>query len=195
MNYYRDLPDRQSCRLKEYDYSQNGEYFVTICTKYGSHFFGDIKNGIVGLSNIGNIAAKFWQEIPRHFPFVRLDEWIVMPNHLHGVLVFENSRCTVGTRNFASVQREFGGLQKNSLSSIMQSFKAAVKRWCNQNNYEDFIWHGRFYDQIIRNEESSNRIRAYIKNNPSKWQKDVENRINNLNEFQIRNHYDRLFDK
>ncbi|MBN2087218.1 hypothetical protein JW758_02620, partial [Candidatus Peregrinibacteria bacterium] len=104
-----------------------------------------------------------------------------------------------GAGNFASVrnagQRNFGPLQKNSLSSVVQSFKAAVTRWCKKNNHQDFCWHGRFYDHIVHNEGSLNRICLYIRNNPPKWQNDVENKIKNISEWQIQNHCDRLFDK
>ncbi|MBU0577641.1 transposase [Patescibacteria group bacterium] len=194
MFYFDFCPNRQSYRLKGYDYSKNGLYFVTICTKYGRDFFGEVKNGIMGLSDIGCVAAKFWQEIPNHFSFVRLDEWIAMPNHFHGVLEINNPN-PVGTRDLASVQRKFGALQRNSLSLIIQSFKAAVKRWCNKNGYEDFLWHVKFHDHVIRDKESLNRVRKYIQDNPVQWELDVENLKNQFDANKIKNHYDRLFDK
>src|SRR4030042_2172704 len=82
----------QSARLSGYDYSQNGMYFITICAKDREEFFGKIENGKMILSDIGKIAEKFWQEIPLHFSFVILDEYIVMPNHTHGIIeIFRNT--------------------------------------------------------------------------------------------------------
>jgi len=76
----------KSARLSNYDYSQNGMYFVTICTKDKEYFFGEIKNGGMVLNDVGKMADKYWREIPVHFPFVKLDEFVVMPNHVHGIV-------------------------------------------------------------------------------------------------------------
>jgi len=96
MNFY--LPERKRIRLSEYDYSSDGDYFVTICTKDRQNFFGEIRNGIMGLNEFGCIVAKGWQEIPKYFDYVKLDDWQIMPNHFHGVLNIEISeiRKSVG---------------------------------------------------------------------------------------------------
>ncbi len=87
----------KSTRLEGYDYSQNGYYFVTICTKNRECFFGDIDNGEMQLSEIGKIAQKYFLEIPRHFPFVRLGEFVVMPNYFHGIIIIDKIISIVGT--------------------------------------------------------------------------------------------------
>ena len=163
-----------SCRLRGWDYSWPGYYFVTICTKDRVHFFGEVKNEEMYLSDIGKIAVKYWQEIPKHFPFVVLDKYIIMPNHIHGILVINNH---VEAQNFAPLQNgyknEFGPQSKN-LASIVRGFKIGVKKYTIINNIE-FAWQSRFYDHIIRNEESLNNIRQYIVDNPKKWSRDRNN--------------------
>jgi len=160
----------ESTRLPYWDYSSDGWYFVTICTKNREEHFGKIQNYFMGLSNIGCAAAKFWNEIPNHFPFTRLDEWVVMPNHVHGIIIIDNH--IVETRDLASLQwdeNEFGPLKKNSLQSIIHGFKSSITRWCNVNNHKNFAWQPRFHDRIIRNEKELNEIRKYIYYNPQMW--------------------------
>ena len=123
-----------SSRLQNYDYSQNGYYFITICTKDREHYFGQITDGKIQPSEIGKMAQKFWLEIPNHFPFVILDEFIVMPNHVHGILVIEknNNDVRVETQNLASLQippqNKFGPQSKN-LASIIRGYKIGVKKY------------------------------------------------------------------
>jgi len=166
-----------STRLPNWDYSWDGWYFVTICTKLKECFFGDIINGKMKLSKIGKIAEKFWGEIPIHFSFTKLDKFIVMPNHIHGIIIIQNNVDihNVETQNFASLQNikpiyknQFGPQSKN-LSSIIRGYKAGVKKWATMNKIE-FIWQPRFYEHIVRNEKSLNTIRKYIIDNPAKWE-------------------------
>ncbi len=176
--YIKRFKDKKQFRLPHYDYSSDGFYFVTVCTKNRKEFFGEIKNNIMGLNEIGCLAAKFWQEIPNHFENVNLDIWQIMPNHLHGIVIIgcDNS---VGTRDLAFLRNEttnkFGPLIKNSLSSIIHGFKSSVKRWCNQNGYQNFAWQPRFHERVIRNDNELNRIREYIIYNPQKWEFDRNN--------------------
>ncbi len=166
-------------RYQGYDYSQNGFYFVTICTKNRESFFGEVTNGVVKYSEIGEVANKCWQDIPQHFPFVKLDRFIVMPNHIHGIIVIEKAQETqniAGMQNFAFPQRyqnKFGPQSKN-LSSIIRGFKVGVTKYVN-NSHLSFAWQPRFYDRIIRNEDELYRIQNYIINNPSKWESDRNN--------------------
>ena len=139
--------------------------------------FGDIINSKMKLSEIGLAADKFWREIQNHFLFVRLDEFVVMPNHVHGILqIGENYNCRNAPRR---VPTGIQPLIKNSLSSIINHFKGNVKRFCNKNNSEYFVWQSRFHDRIIRNEDELNRIRQYIIDNPLKWELD-RNNLENL---------------
>lgn len=173
-------------RYKGYDYSQNGSYFVTICTKNRKSFFGKIiglkkdnyiHDATVLLSNIGKIANKYWLEIPRHFTNVILDEYVIMPNHIHGIIEI-NSKIN-GNGNCRNAQwrvpTRIQPLIKNSLSSILNHYKGNVKRCCNKNNLVYFAWQSRFHDRIIRNDFEYNNIRQYILNNPFKWLLDRNN--------------------
>ena len=167
----------RSARHPDWDYSQDGYYFVTICTKNREEFFGKIINEEIQLSEIGKIVWKFWREIPKHFPFVKLDESIVMPNHVHGILIIENP---VETRHGVSLQQpqnknQFSRPITGSVSVIVNHFKGSVTRWCRKNNRNYFQWQSRFYDHIIRNNLSLNRIREYIRINPERWEEDCNN--------------------
>lgn len=139
----------------------------------------------MGLSVPGCVAWHFWRQIPHHQPRVVLDEFIVMPNHLHGIVGIESSETDdqpVGTCHGMSVRNsankkekaKFGNPQSKSLSMIINHFKGAITRWCNANGHEYFAWQSRFYDHIIRNEKALQNIRKYIAENPLRWQIDKE---------------------
>ena len=182
---------RKNIRLKDYDYSSNGSYFITICTKDRECYFGEIKDNKMGFSVIGEIAQKFIVEISNHFENVKLDEFIVMPNHVHCILNLREPN--VGTRHVVSLQNESNinvgtshvmslqmGHNKNefskpvpgSISVVIQQFKSSVKRWCNQNEYSYFQWQSRFHDYVIRNYDSYLEIKNYIHSNVANWSKD-----------------------
>jgi REP element-mobilizing transposase RayT len=192
----------ESTRWKGWDYSANAYYFVTICTKDKKYYFGDIVNEKMILSEIGKIAARFWLEIPKHFPFVNLGEYIIMPNHLHGLLMIYKDDNPVETRFIASqdsgkdtinqdtINRvsTMGGitgkhnpmLSSGSLSKIIRWYKGRTtfeinKQFPNSN----FSWQSRFYDRIIRNDDELNSAREYIISNLFKWNLDKDN-IDNL---------------
>lgn len=160
-----------SARLQGYDYSQIGLYFVTICTKNRFPYFGIIKNGEMQLSKIGTTAYNCWLEIPNHFPHVSLDEFVIMPNHIHGIICI-----FVETHNYASLPeamnyRNTFGPQSKNLSSIIRGFKIGVQKWATMNKI-DFDWQSRFYDHVIRTEKSLEMIRNYIRKNPETWLED-----------------------
>ena len=163
-----------SARLKGYDYGANGAYFVTINTKHRLHYFGKIVRddayspAYLQSTPIGKIAHEYWTEIPKHYPFVELDEFTVMPNHIHGILFFNKPDKTDWTPN------KFG-VQSQNLGSVMRAFKSSVKRYANDNHIE-FIWQSRFHDNIIKDEEALNNIRRYIANNPDNWANDEMNK-------------------
>jgi REP element-mobilizing transposase RayT len=116
---------RRSIRLKEYDYSQNGAYFVTICTYNSECIFGTLKDGIIDLSSIGDIAYKFWIEIQNHFNNIVLDEFVIMPNHIHGIVMIYSD---VGVQNFEPLQKQnrFQKIIPESIGSIIRTYKSAV---------------------------------------------------------------------
>ena len=169
-----------STRLTGWDYSRNGYYFVTMCVKNRESVFGRFEHGEMILSDMGNIAEQCWRGIPVHFPFVKLDEFVIMPNHVHGIIIIDNN---VETQNLASLPRHASsrhgktnnfGPQSKNLSSIIRGFKIGVKKWANINHIH-FEWQSRFYDRIIRDEKELLNIRNYIINNPVQWDDDEEN--------------------
>ena len=189
MKLFKNKYRIESSRLTGWDYSSDGEYFVTICTKKMRECFGEIKNGIMGLNEIGNVAAICWQQIPSHFPFVELGAWVVMPNHVHGVIIINKSEngiiptttSSVETQNLASLQNadysnKFGPQSKN-LASIIRGFKIGVTKYAKSHNI-DFQWQSRFYDHVIFGELESEMVNNYILDNPRKWENDRDNSEN-----------------
>ena len=159
---------RRQVRLNGYDYSNGGAYFVTICTHEKRNVFSRVLDGTLQLHPYGRIADECWQQIPEHYPHVALDEWIIMPNHLHGILIL-----TTDSNNIAPAS--FGKTQIGTVSAIINNFKGAVTRAINTSRVEQnlsavIVWQSRFYDRIIRNEKELNATRNYIIENPSRWQ-------------------------
>ena len=167
----------ESTRLKGWDYAAAGWYFVTICTRGREHFFGQVVEADVQLTDIGDIGSQYWYDIPKHFPSADVDEFVVMPNHVHGIVVIKHS---VETPHVASLPagNKFGPLKPGSLSKIVQAYKAAVTRWCRQNNHLEFDWQPRFYDHVVRDEKTLKAIRQYIAANPAKWEFDRDKQEN-----------------
>ena len=139
--------------------------------------FGRVKNGIMGLNELGVIVCEQWVKTEQLRSNVTLDEWIVMPNHVHGILVINHPPVETcrGTSLQVEHYNQFGPLKPNSLQSIINQFKGAVTRQCRKSGYSDFAWQFRFYDHIVRNEKDLNRIRKYIQGNPEKWEQDRNN--------------------
>jgi len=178
-NLFKNKFRIDSTRLKGWDYSSGAYYFITICVKGRESLLGQIKNGEMVLSEIGVAAEKCWIEIPDHFPFVKPDEHVIMPNHVHGIIVINRNDGVetqfVERQDFASLQyrpnpNRFGPQSKN-LGSIIRGFKIGVKKWTIKNNVS-FEWQQGFYDRIVRNEKELCNVRNYILNNPLKWEKD-----------------------
>jgi len=165
------MKHRKPNRLRNYDYSQNGMYFVTICTKGKKCFFGKVVNSKMELNIIGKITRKYLIDIPKHRTEVTIDEFIIMPNHIHLIVELIDTvvteQCYVTTSNDENI-----GL----LSKIIQSYKGVVTKEINElypNN--NFQWQRSFYDHVIRQHESLNKIREYIMINPQEWNKDKLN--------------------
>ena len=159
---------RRSIRLKGYDYTRPGSYFVTICTHNREHLFGNIVNERMELNPLGQRVHQYWGEIPNHFPHATLDEYVVMPNHVHGIIVME---VNVGANNY-SPRRQPRGTSK-TIGSIIRGFKIGVTQWTRQNTDIHTVWQRNYYEHIIRNEAALQRIRQYIINNPLKWKKEA----------------------
>ena len=173
MNKYLNKYRIASTRLQTWDYGSKAFYFITICTKNREKYFGEIvtadAQNVASLQPtlIGSIAQRNWKEIPFHFPFVELDEFVVMPNHIHGILFFNPPWLDDWTTN------KFGPQSKN-LASVIRGYKAAVKTFSTMNQIE-FGWQSRFHDRVIHSSRELSNIRQYIINNPQNWHADKDN--------------------
>ena len=201
----------ESSRLKGWDYSDPGIYFVTIATKNRACYFGNVENGDMHLNELGEIAKQCFEKIPEHFPFVSLDVFVIMPNHVHGIIIINDPVKTkngsrivdrvpwiVETQDLASLQRLPPFPPFPSLSQLPSSsdnrFGPQSKNLASiirgykigvtkyaRKNNIPFQWQSRYYDHIIGDEKSLNHIRQYIIQNPLNWQTDAENPVINAN--------------
>jgi len=173
---------RRSIRLKGYDYSQAGAYFVTVCTQGRVCLFGGVVEGEMRVNVAGRMVEKWWAELSNKFPNVETDEYNVMPNHFHGIVVIVGADLRVCPEPTGAHDEITGAHTGAPLPEIVQWFKTMTtneyirgvktSRWplCPGR-----LWQRNYYEHIIRNEESLNRIREYIANNPLQWEVDREN--------------------
>ena len=182
MTRYRDQYRIESIRLPGWDYTSAAHYFVTLCTKNQQCFFGDVVECMMHLSPIGEIVAEEWQKTPMIRRYVMLDLWVVMPNHLHGIIILVESPQGDRTSCAAVVEtsrRDVStippGVKSGSLGAIIGQVKSVCTKRIWTSGCRDFAWQPRFYDHIIRDEPSLNRIRQYIVDNPAKWGEDRYN--------------------
>ncbi|MDY6788319.1 MAG: transposase [candidate division WOR-3 bacterium] len=157
---------RRSIRLSNYDYSQQGAYFITICTYKRRYLFGEIINNEMNLNQAGLVAKKCWNNIPNHFPEVSLDAYTIMPNHVHGILVINSQE------NKPPVVNEFQHVSSKSIGSIIRGFKIGVSKWFHENTDICDVWQRNYYEHIIRDEKDLEEIREYIIYNSLKWDED-----------------------
>ena len=178
---------RKSIRLQGYDYSQSGAYFVTIVSYQRDCLFGKIENGEMTLSGFGKIADECWRAIPEHFPHVELGAHIIMPNHIHGIIVItddESAFDVVDAQHVGATQwvapttipnARPNGPKRGSLGAIIGSYKMAVTRQIGREHNATGIWQRNYYERIIRNEREMDNIWRYIESNPTQWDDDDEN--------------------
>ena len=161
--------DHKQHRLPYFNYASSALYFITICTKDRIHYFGEISGGKMVLSNFGSIADEYWQMIPQKSPFAQLDVYVIMPDHVHGIIALNNP----SEEPFLK-QKEFK-IRPHSISTVIKGFKSAVTIKCRNIDPSIRIWQARFYDRIIRDEKELIAIRNYIINNPMQWEEDKNN--------------------
>jgi putative transposase len=168
-----------SARLASWDYSSNAVYFITLCTANHRHDFGEVVDKQMVLTPLGLAAHECWDEIPAHFSFVILGERVVMPNHVHGILMIDKPHVQtqhfaspVQTQNIASLPGNRFGPQSQNLASIVRGYKIGVTKFARRNNIA-FTWLPRYHDHIIRNEEEWRRIYDYVLENPQRWADDL----------------------
>ena len=165
--YNPEKRHRRSIRLRGWDYTRSGAYFVTICAHNGECLFED--------PMLRRVVETMWRHIPCHFPHVRLDEFVVMPNHVHGIIWIVDK--PVGAQHAAPLQAGHTNVAPGSLSAIVRSFKSAVTKRINEirNTPGAPVWQRNYYEHIVRSEDELRRIREYIHLNPLKWELDREN--------------------
>ena len=168
---YKKMKNRKTNRLERYDYSQGGCYFVTICVKERQSLFGEIIQDGMVLNQTGVIVNSRWQWLSERYEYVELDEYVIMPNHFHGILIIQ-------TRKDRSRPVPTDALKIKSLSELIGAFKTTSSKRIRENGFAYFQWQRSFYDHVIRNDDDLNRIREYIQNNPLKWSLDEYNPIN-----------------
>ena len=178
--YNPDIHKRRSIRLKGYDYSREGLYFITICCQNRTHYFGKIIDGKMQLNEIGEITKKCWKDIPYHFENIRLHSFVVMPNHIHGIIEItthvganyhspnnEQKHNNDRAKNISPLRGT-----SNTIGSIVRGFKIGVTKWVRANTNIYQIWQRNYHEHIIRNEEAYFKIHEYIENNPIRWEED-----------------------
>jgi REP element-mobilizing transposase RayT len=161
-----------TARLRGYDYGQNGAYFVTICTQDRVRYFGEIEvpaqdwaQARLHATPLAEVAVACWQQIPARFPFVLLDAFVVMPDHIHGLLLIDKPTNAAPPLYY---ENRFAP-QRDNLAAILRGYKAGVASQARQAGMP-FQWQPRFHDRVVRNGPEMERIQHYILANPSRWQ-------------------------
>ncbi len=178
MKYNREKHHRRSVRLKGYDYSDPGAYYVTICAWNRECIFGEIIDGEMKLNEFGKVVQREWLCSSKIRHEIELDEFVVMPNHFHGIVFIngnDNAAHDVGANGRSPLR-----MQPRSLSSLIAGYKSAVTKSINiLRNTPGFpVWQKNYFERVIRNEKELLRIREYIHNNPVQWDLDDENPVN-----------------
>lgn len=185
MGYNPEIHHRKSIRLPGYDYSREGLYFITICTHERGCLFGEIVDGQMQLNDSGNVAHKYWLAIPDHYQNTVLHEFVIMPNHVHGIIeikegisvgaqYFVPDGDNTGVQNIEPLQphNKFQKLIPGSIGAIIRGYKIGVTKWFRENDPQHTVWQRNYFEHIIRNEKSHHTIADYIINNPAKWADD-----------------------
>jgi putative transposase len=168
------LHRRKSIRIRGYDYTAPGRYYVTVCVKNRECLFGNIVNGEMHLNDFGRIVQHTWDELPNHFPTVALDALVIMPNHIHGIIGITDWVYYVGAQlNCAPTEIHTGW----PLGHIVRSLKSFSTRNINalRGTPAHPVWQRNYYERVIRNDQELERIRRYIADNPAKWELDEKN--------------------
>ncbi len=158
------IRERKLLRLKGYNYSRSGAYFITICTQNGECFFGNIDNDKMVLNECGKIVEQQWCWLFDQYDYLKMGEYCIMPNHFHGIIWI----CPVIVGN----GRDRSLHKIKPISELIGAFKTTSSKLIHLNVTQSFKWQKSFYDVIIRDDESYNRIVEYIKNNPRNWEQD-----------------------
>jgi len=199
MRYDPTKHHRRSMRLPGYDYTQPGAYFVTVCTQNRECMFGDVVEGQIALADPGRMVESVWRDLPEHYPGVALDEFVVMPNHLHGIIILVGAGPRACPDKPRQPQGVAGGPGRPqgvadrpgqpqgvaptlSLPDVVHRFKSLTTaryrrevRECGWQPFADRLWQRNYYEHVIRDEDELDSVRQYIAENPLRWDQDPEN--------------------
>lgn len=178
MTYNPDIHHRHSIRLKGFDYSQAGAYFITICTWQRECLFGDIVDGVMTLNEWGQVVLDEWNRTPELRTQVSLDVAVIMPNHFHSIITVDSN--TVGAYCNTPPPNTSLRSPSQTIGAIVRGFKSTVTKQINiiRQNPGSPVWQRNYYERVIRNDAELDRAREYIINNPLKWELDKENPAN-----------------
>jgi REP element-mobilizing transposase RayT len=180
---------RRSIRLRDYDYSQVGAYFVTVCTHNRTCLFGDVVDGEMVTNDAGRIVQAIWKALPLHYPGVALDEFVIMPKHVHGIIVLDSgvgaqfiappdADGSEGAINRAPTTDALSASDRPpTLGDIVRGFKARSTRLLRRDRGYQRVWQRNYYEHVLRDKGSLSRVREYISNNPLHWAFDRENPV------------------
>jgi putative transposase len=199
-HYDSNTHHRRSTHLNGYDYSQSGAYFVTICSWQHECIFGEVRNGEMHLNPFGRAALQVWRSLPRHYPYVILGEFCIMPNHVHSMIILSNDHPHASPNNNPSKGGSISvtaqsaiqdderhrtaqdldktrPYQRHRLPEIVRAFKSFSARRTNlmRKTPGTPVWQRNYYVHIIRNEDDLQKINQYIRDNPTNWEQDQEN--------------------
>ncbi|GHT17738.1 hypothetical protein FACS189429_2510 [Bacteroidia bacterium] len=184
MKFNPEIHHRRSVRLRNYDYSGRGLYYITICVQNRVCLFGNVVDQQMILNQFGQIAFDCWQEITTHYPDTKLHDFVIMPNHIHGIIEItanDDDVCTVGVENFQPLpvppkRNEFQHVIPRSIGAIVRGFKIGVTKQIRTKNLLPMqthsIWQRNMWEHIVRDFSDYARIADYINNNPANWQSD-----------------------
>jgi REP element-mobilizing transposase RayT len=181
--YNPEIHHRRSIRLKGYDYTLSGAYFITIVTHERECLFGEITNSEMAANKFGLVAQQMWDKLPARFRNVELGTFIVMPNHIHGIILLDGTRRGIAesaadsddqSSRYALTERQFGKMIRGSIPAIVRAYKSSVAYRINimRGLRNAPVWQRNYYEHIIRNADEAERIEHYIMSNPSNWATD-----------------------
>jgi putative transposase len=176
MTLYLEKYRIEPARLRDWDYRARGWYFVTICTENRAGLFGKVENKLVKLSSLGLIANSEMQTLHTHYKNVTVNIHVVMPNHIHAVIVIDGDHAfTPNPRLLEVTSSAFISPKAGSLSTIIRSYKSGVTRQAHALGFIRSVWQPRFHEHLLRSDATIAAVRDYIRNNPANWEEDQDN--------------------
>ena len=177
MYYNPERHHRRSIRLREYDYSLPGAYFVTICTQRRECLFGEVIEGEMRLSPYGRAATECWSDLPNHYGYVELDEFVIMPNHVHGIITIPGAADFDVGAGLKPAPTGPVSAKRHGLPEIVRGFKTFSSRRINRfrKSPGQPVWQRNYYEHVVRGDADLDRIRKYVQDNPAKWAEDSDN--------------------